>query len=235
MSHRASLNEPWGPQQNLGPNINSSNADFACALSPDEHRLYFTSDRPGGFGLQDLYVARRHNKRDDFAWQPAENLGSAVNTSANEAAPVYFEDDTSGSITLYFHSDRPGGMGANDIYASTLQPDETWATPVLVEDLSSPYNDIQPAIRRDGLEMLVSSNRPGSFGMLDLWVSTRASTSYPWLPPVNLGPVLNNSRPSFQGRPSISFDGTAVYFYSFRPGGFGAQGLYVSTRTKLKN
>ena len=235
VSHRAGVDEPWGPPQNLGSNINSSSQDFACVLSPDEHRLYFSSNRPGGFGLQDLYVARRHNKRDDSAWQPAENLGGAVNSSADEAAPVYFEDDITGNIALYFHSNRPGGMGGTDIYVTTLQPDEAWRTPVLVKELSSPFNDIQPAIRRDGLEMFVSSNRPGSLGLLDVWVSMRASTSDPWSIPVNLGSAVNSAAPYFQGRPSVSFDGSAMYFYSFRPGGFGAQDLYVSTRTKLKN
>jgi hypothetical protein len=150
VSHRASVDAPWGPPQNLGSNINSSGNDNAPALSPDEHWLYFQSTRPGGFGAQDLYVARRHNNRDDSVWQSATNLGSRVNTSANEGGPVYFEDDATGTITLYFFSNRPGGIGGSDIYASTFQPDETWGTPVLVRELSSPLEDIQPAIRRAG-------------------------------------------------------------------------------------
>jgi Tol biopolymer transport system component len=234
VSHRASVDEPWGPPQNLGANINSSGADNAPVLSPDEHWLYFQSTRPGGFGGADLYVARRHNRQDDLNWQPAVNLGSAVNTRATDAGPVYFEDDKTGRITLYFHSDRDGGLGFFDIYASTRQPDETWGTPVLVEELSSSSADFQAAIRRDGLEMFVTSNRPVSFGVNDIWVSTRESTSDPWSTPVNLGPVINSPTPSFQGRPSISFHGTELYFYSFRPGGFGGQDLYLSTRTKLR-
>ena len=234
VSHRASMDEPWGPPQNLGPNVNSSGADNAPVFSPDEHWLYFQSTRPGGFGGADLYVARRHNTGDNFIWEPAVNLGGAVNTAANDGGPVYFEDDNTGTIILYFFSNRPGGLGLADIYASSRQPDETWGTPVLVEELSSSSADSQAAIRRDGLEMFVSSDRPGSYGFNDIWVSTRESTSDPWSTPVNLGPVINSTAPYFQGRPSISFDGTALYFYSYRPGGFGAQDLYVSTRTKLK-
>jgi Tol biopolymer transport system component len=235
VSHRASVDEPWGPAQNLGPNINSSVADNAPFLSPDEHWLYFQSSRPGGIGGVDLYVARRHNNRNDFNWQPAVNLGSVVNTPATEAAPVYFEDDKTGTTILYFVSNRPGGLGSLDIYATTLQPDETWGPPVLVEELSSPFVDTQPTIRRDGLEMFISSNRPGSYSnTADIWVSTRESTSEPWSTPVNLGPVINSPSPYFQGRPSISFHGNELYFYAYRPGGFGAQDLYVSTRTKLK-
>ena len=235
VSHRDSVDQPWGPPQNLGPNINSSLADNAPVLSNDEHWLYFQSTRPGGFGGQDLYVARRHNQRDDLNWEPAVNLGNVVNTPANEGAPVYFEDDKTGTVSLYLYSNRPGGLGGADIYVSVRQPDETWGAPVLVEELSSSSSDIQAAVRRDGLEMFVTSNRPGSYSSLaDIWVSTRESTSDPWSTPVNPGSVINSPTPYFQGRPSISSDGTALYFYAYRPGGFGVQDLYVSTRTKLK-
>ncbi len=234
VSHRASVNDPWGTPQNLGPNVNSSGNDNAPALSPDEHWLYFQSGRPG-YGGSDLYVARRHNKTDDFGWQAAKNLGS-INTSANEGGPVYFEDDATGITTLYFFSNRPGGLGGTDIYASTLQSDDTWSTPVLVNELSSPFTDTQPAIRRDGLEIFVTSDRPGSISSLgDIWVSTRETTSAPWSPPITLGPAINSPAPYSQGRPSISFDGTTMYFYSTRAGGYGQQDLYVSTRTKLRN
>lgn len=232
VSQRASVHDPWGLPQNLGPTINTSADDNAPTLSLDGHRLYFASDRPGGFGGLDLYVSRRHNKRKDFAWRPPENLGSGVNTFANDAAAAPFEDDVTGTITLYFHSNQPGGIGGDDIYASTLSADETFAPAVLVEELSSPFLDRLPGIRRDGLEMFVASNRPGTFGLLDLWVSTRASTSDPWSTPVNLGPVINSA--AIDGRAVLSFGGTRLYFHSTRPGGFGSFDLYVSTRTKLK-
>ena len=232
VSQRASVDDPWGPPQNLGPTVNTEFDDNAPMLSLDGHRLYFSSNRPGGFGGTDLYVSRRHNKRDDFAWQPPVNLGSGVNSFANElTGGPPFEDDETGTITLYFASNRPGGIGSEDIYASTLQPDETFGPAVLVEELSSPSLDRLPGIRRDGLEMFVTSNRPGGSGLLELWVSTRASTSDPWSMPVNLGPGINTASTQC-GR--LSFRGTALYFTSTRPGGFGSFDLYVSTRTKLK-
>lgn len=236
VSHRASVSDPWGIPQNLGANINSGFNDNAVALSSDEQSLYFQSNRPGGLGGTDLYVSRRQNRRDDIGWMPARNLGAPINTSANESGPAYFEDDESGTVVLYFASDQPGGMGGTDIYASTLQPDGTWGTPAPVTELNSSFADAQPAIRKDGLEIFVTSNRPGSFSSgADIWVATRVNTSDPWSTPVNLGPVINLADPYYQGRPSISFDGTTLYFYSFRPDSYGAQDLYVSTRTKLKD
>ncbi len=241
VSQRTSVDEPWGPVQNLGPNINTPYNEGAPSLSADGHLMYFASDRPGGFGGNDIYVSRRHNKRDDFGWQPPENLGSGVNSNANEASPEIFEDETTGVITLYFDSNRVGGPGpftddgngnGNDIYASILQPDETFGPATLIAELSTPFLDRQPTIRRDGLEMFLASNRPGTLGGLDLWVSTRASTSDPWSTPVNLGSVVNSVGPD--AGPALSFDGTTLCFQSNRPGGLGAFDLYVTTRTKLK-
>lgn len=232
VAQRASVDDPWGPPIDLGPTINTEHDDSAAWLSLDGHQLYFTSSRPGGFGGLDLYVSRRHNKRDDFAWRPAVNLGSGVNSFANDISPFYFEDDETGTVTLYFASNRPGGIGSDDIYASTLQPDETFGPAVLVEELSSPFLDRLPAIRRDGLEMFITSTRPGGFGFLDLWVSTRASTSDPWSMPVNLGPGINAGEVDGCGR--LSFDGTALYFHSTRASGFPDFDLYVSTRSKLR-
>jgi hypothetical protein len=234
VSQRPDVDAPWGTPQNLGPNINTASDEQAPALSLDGHRLYFHSNRPGGFGGSDIYASRRHNKRNDFGWQPAENLGGGVNTAAQEQQACVFEDDETGVTSLYFTSDRPGGLGGVDIYASTLQPDETFGMPALVLQLSSSSNDRGPAIRRDGLEVIFPSNRPGSLGSLgldDLWVSTRPSTSDPWSVPVNLGPAVNSEFSDAQ--PEFTFDGTTLYFNSARPG-FGLFDLWVATRTKLR-
>jgi len=236
VSRRTSVSDPWGQPEKLGPNVNTVSNEAAPALSPDGHRLYFQSNRPGGCGGADLYVSRRHNKRDDFGWQPAVNLGCVVNTPAQEQNPAVFEDDATGIITLYFHSNRPVGLGGHDLYASTLQPDETFGPAAPVEELNSPWNDLAPEIRRDGLEMFFASDRPGTAGFEDLWVSTRSSTSDPWSEPQHLGFTVNFV--GHDSQPALSFDGTALYFASAaRPENVGGQGffdLWVVTRTKLK-
>ena len=234
VSQRPSVNDPWGEPQNLGPNINTPSVENSPTLSPDGRRLYFQSDRPGGFGDLDLYVSERHSKRDDLAWQAATNLGSNVNTSFNENGASLFEDDETGATTLYFNSNRPG-VGGSDVYASRINDDEeeeTLEPAVLVPELSTADNDGSPVFRRDGLEVIQSAARPGSIGGSDLWVRTRASTTDPWSPLVNLGPIVNTQ---FQeNRPALSRQGTELYFGSNRPstGGFD---IYVSTRTKLKH
>ncbi|MBW3552428.1 MAG: hypothetical protein KY466_02895 [Gemmatimonadetes bacterium] len=239
VSHRASVHHPWQEPVHLPAPINSgcegSNVptsacnDNGAALSADGSLLFFNSNRAGGFGRQDLYVARR----DGSGWQ-VENLAS-VNTAADEQGSHYFKDPVTGTATLYFTSNRPGGLGGNDIYASTQLADESFGTPVLVMELSTPFNDVGAALRGDGLEVTLASNRPGTLGGLDIWLADRASTSEPWSEPWNPGPMVNSE--NFDGAPSLSFDGSALYFHSaLRPGTVGQEGffdLWVSRRGEL--
>ncbi len=245
VSQRATLGDDWGPPQNLGPIINTGSTDqdqnYAPNFSGDGHRMYFCATRPGGFGGDDIWVSFREDTSDDFDWQPPTNLGSGVNTERSECAPTIFEDQREGVTTLYFtrcvssDSAQCGFENPNqkfDIYASTLNDDGTFGTAVPVPELNSGYRDTRTAIRSDGLEFFLTSSRPGGIGFLDLWVSTRESTLDPWSQPVNLGSTINY--PGYAtGAPALSADGTTLFFFSTRPGGFGLRDLYVSTRKKL--
>lgn len=197
VARRASVTQGWEPPQNLGPTVNSSFTDGRPVLSNDEHRPFFSSSRPGGLGQQDLYMSRRRDRQDDLGWQTPISLGPTINSTANDGAPAYFEDEA-GTSVLYFASTRPGGLGGNDIYATTLRPDETWSSPSLVAELSSPFDDQGVAVRRDGVELYLASNRPGTLGGQDIWVSTRSTTSDPWSEPVNLGAPIKLGE--FRGR-----------------------------------
>jgi hypothetical protein len=185
VSKRSRTGDSWGHPKNLGPGINMPDDDQGPTLSRDERQLYFFSTRPGGFGGSDLYVARRRNKRDDFGWAAPENLGSGVNTAANDDGAAPFEVDETKASLLYFHSDRPGGLGGVDIYASSRSKGhDSFGPPVLVAELSSAFNDRVPAIRRDGLELFLDSDRPGTLGGIDLWVATRVRAADRWSTPL---------------------------------------------------
>jgi N-acetylneuraminic acid mutarotase len=244
VSHRASLDDDWGPPQNLGPIINTNFPDqnSVPTFSADGHRMYFCANRPGGLGGDDIWVSFREDTTDDFAWQPPTNLGSGVNTEKGECGPTIFEDRHEGVTTLYFTrcvSARPEDCTfANpnqkfDIYASTLSEDGTFGTAVPVSELNSGFRDTRTAIRSDGLEFFLTSSRPGGLGALDLWVSTRETTSDAWSAPVNLGPTINTA--FNDGAPALSCDGTTMYFYSNRPAGLGKNDLYVTTRRRLRD
>jgi hypothetical protein len=241
VSQRASLDAPWQAPVNLdafnsAPVINSiGSLTSVPSFSADGHLLFFGSTRPGGLGGSDLYVSRRTNKHDDFGWQEPVNLGPLINSPEDETALTYFEDEETGIISAYITSNRPGGPpgGRFHIWVSTLSDDGSFGPAVLVPELSSPYEETRTAIRRDGLEFFLTSTRPdGRIGKNDIWVSLRENTLDPWSTPVNLGRTVNY--PGFvTGAPALSWDGTTLYFYSDRPGGFGTRDLYVSTRERI--
>lgn len=178
-----------------------------------------------------MWVAHRQNKRDDQGWETPKNLGCTVNSAWNDIGPNLLEEDTGGQSVLYFSSNRPGGSGGSDIYSSPMYDKDSFGPPSLVPGLNTSANDQQPTLSKNGLEIIFTSNRAGGFGGADLWVSTRATLYAPWSVPVNLGPLVNSSATDF--RPSLSSDGTTLYFASERLGSSGPADIYFCTRTKL--
>jgi hypothetical protein len=235
VSQRASLTELWGTPQVL-PNVNSPSDESCPALSLDEHRLYFVSDRFGGCGGPDFYVSRRHDRKDDFGWESPVNLGCIsdgyVNSPGYEQTPSFFEDET-GTEVMYFTRgmDVPYDF---DIYESRMRNDETFGPGTIVQELSNPYPyaDLGPAVRRDGLEIIFASTRPGGRGGFDLWTATRESTEDAWSESANLWNL--NSPVNEIGRLCFTFDGRGFYFASNRSGGYGGTDIYVTTREKVR-
>lgn len=224
VAQRTSASSEWGLPTNLGSIINSAANEASPHLSRDQHYLFFTSNGPGGFGSNDLWVSWRMFTHDDFAWEPPINLGPPVNSATFDAgATVRFPE-------IYFTSDRDSSNGLLDIYVSLIRGDGTLGDPHLVTQLSSAANEQRPSIRFDGLEILFSSDRSGSAGSQDLWVSTRKGRGGAWSTPVNLGLGLNT--PFQEQQPSISEDGKMLFFGSNRPGGSGGLDIYISTRVR---
>lgn len=232
VSQRATVDDPWGAPVNLGPTVNSTSGEANPVFSRDGHLMFFQSDRPGGLGSIDIWVCRREHTHDDFDWQPPVNVGSPINSTASDNAPSYFENEEDGLPQLYFSSDRPGGAGGLDIYVSEQTADGSFGPAVRVTELSSVAGDTRPTIRHDGLEIFIQSNRAGTTGVFDLWVSTRDNTLDAWSTPVNIGPTVNTT--FIEQNPFLSSDSKTLFFSSDRPGGIGSTDIYMTTRTKLR-
>jgi hypothetical protein len=229
VSQRKREDMPWEAPVNIGAPVNTISNERAASLSRDGHFLFFNSDGPDGFGGFDIWVSWRAHVHDDFAWQPPVNLGPAINTAAFDGAAAFFENDETGMPQIYFVSNRPGGLGLQDIYVSTLA-NGSLTPAVLVSELSSPRGDFTPVLRHDGLEILIASTRTGSLGAQDLWVATRATVFDSWSEPVNLGVLINSA--SNENFPSLSRNGQTLFFNSNRSDSFGGSDLYMSTRTR---
>ncbi|MHC4518517.1 MAG: hypothetical protein ACYTAS_08010, partial [Planctomycetota bacterium] len=227
VTNRATTQDAWGPPVNLGATVNSSSDDFSEDISADGLELYFGSNRPGGSGSYDIWVAKRATTQDD--WTPPENLGPMVNSSSQEGCPAISDD----GLELYFWSTRPGGAGSYDIWVSrrTATQDDWGMAENLGPIRNSPANDLCTDVSPDGLLLILVSARSGSYGgnLGDLWMVRRPATSEPWGLPVNLGPTMNSSYN--ENGPCLSADGSTLYFSSDRPGGSGGQDMWqVSIR-----
>ncbi|MHC4243258.1 MAG: LamG-like jellyroll fold domain-containing protein [Planctomycetota bacterium] len=217
---RATTHDDWGIPVNLGPTVNSSSHDYSPDVSADGLRLYFASDRPGGYGSHDLWVTSRATTKDD--WGAPVNLGSTVNNSTGEGCPAISTDD----LELYFWSDRPGGSGNTELWTATrATTEDEWSTPVnLGRTVNSSAGEECSDILADGLSLFFVSGRSGGSGNRDLWVTTRSTITNPWGPPMNLGPTVNSS--ANETGPILSADGATLYFSSGRPGGIGNGDLW---------
>ena len=223
---RATKEDDWGNPVNLGPTVNSSAWETLPCVSADGLMLYFSSyRRPGGYGDYDLWVTTRETTNDD--WGTPVNLGPTVNSSAWDLAPNISAD----GLSLFFGSNRPGGYGGYDIWVTTrATTEDDWGTPVnLGPTVNSSASDAFPCISTDGLTLFFSdyvfeTSRPGGYGSTDIWMTTRATKSDPWGEPVNLGPTVNTLYGD--DSPSISSDGSTLYFDSNRSGGSGDWDLW---------
>ena len=232
VSQRETRDDEWGPAINLGPIINTAVNEMAPALSRDGHLMFFASNRTteGSQGGVDIWVSRREHTHDDFAWQPAENLGPNVNSSTLDEGASYFENDEVGIPQLYFSSGRLSGA-TGQIFVSEQAADGSFGPAVLVLELSGLGNTRRPSIRHDGREIFFGSERPGIPNSQDLWVATRETVFDAWSDPINLGSPVNSELVDVQ--PYIAADRETLFFASNRPGG-GPTDIYMSTRTKLR-
>ncbi len=151
-------NGKWQKAKKLNNKVNLegfTSTQPCIALINDKEVLYFTSNRPGGFGQLDIWYSLYSN--GDF--QQPVNLGSVINTPGNEITPFYDEN----SPKLYFSSDWHKGLGGYDIFKSDGNQNQ-WTEPQnLGYPINTSYNDLYYTVNEDSLEGYLTSNRPGSF------------------------------------------------------------------------
>jgi hypothetical protein len=139
----------WSKPKNLGHNINSDFWESAPSIAPDGNAIYFASNRPGGYGGIDIYVAYKNEKG---YWEEAINLGPSINTKGDDQTPFIHADNQS----LYFSSNGRSGFGGSDIYVARKKIDGNWTTPI---NLGYPINT-------EGNENSISVSANGKFGII---------------------------------------------------------------------
>lgn len=151
----------WGDVEKLSINVEHANT-ASPALSPDQDWIYFSSDRPGGYGQSDLYRAKVF--RDGSIGTP-ENLGDKINTEARESFPFVSSDNV-----LYFASDGHPGLGGLDLYGVQIYQDGSFGEVVnLGNSINSPYDDFAMYLDPEAKFGFITSNRPNGSGKDDLY------------------------------------------------------------------
>lgn len=211
----------WSEPVNFGPVINTQFGEHNPFLTKDGMSLYFTSDRPGGFGSWDLYVSHRATR--DAAWSTPENLGAIVNSSSFDVAPYISRD----GHWLYFASNRAGGYGALDIMVSWREDthdDHAWQAPVnLGPQINGPGPESPMSINGPDLYFAKNPGQPGA--RFHIFVSQMRGLEFGEATPVT---ALNSD---FDDRaPSVRFDGRELFLTSNRAGGYGDYDLWVASR-----
>jgi hypothetical protein len=230
VARRPHRHAPWGAPENLGEPVNSAADDF-CPTPIRDGGLFFVSREalPGSCGLGDIYFTRFTRKR---GWSEPQHLGCAPNgpnTALDEQGPSYVETERESS--LYFSSSSATVPG--DIFVSGGRAGRDFGPPTPVSELNdTAANDIQPNVRKDGREIVFSSNRTGTLGGQDIWVATRRNVHHAWSAPFDLGTAVNTA--AAETRPSLSKSGRTLLF-GRSPGPEGMSDIYVAEREKAED
>ena len=222
--------DEWSSPINVGPPVNTEYNDTYAILSRDELTMYFTSDRPGGLGGDDLWFATRESA--DAPWGEPQNMG-ALNTSAADSLAVLSSDEH----VMFFHSTRPGGCGAGDIWMTRRHNRrwQEWNPPInLGCVVNTAATEIAPAFFENPetgqVTLFYGSNRPGSQGF-DVYASPVGEDRY-------FGPGVLVPEFSSAGRDTRIFirrDGLEAFITSDRTGGQGLIDIWTSTRDRLSD
>jgi Tol biopolymer transport system component len=161
---RAAIDSAFGTAERLGESVNAPFAGFP-ALSADGLTLYFASERPGGHGGMDLWLATRGGAVEPFG--DAENLGPSINGPTNDAMATISAD----ALTITFASTREGGIGDWDLWMANRPNVEAAFGSVanLGPDVNTEGFEGRPHLTSDGSVLFFMSDRPGGQGAVDLW------------------------------------------------------------------
>jgi Tol biopolymer transport system component len=213
----------WLSPNNLGTTVNTTVDDAHPTVAPNGGYIIFESNRPGGSGAHDIWIT----DRSGTTWLSPVNLGTDVNTSSDEYAPTLSADGSK----MYWTSNTAGGsFGGFDCWWCPMAGGDPGVRVNMGAGINTVYNDISPIFVDDGQTQMLyfGSDRPGTLGGYDIYVSAQAGGS--WQTPQNVGSAVNSS--SSEEPVWISPDGNTMVFSSNRVGGsYGGNDLWLTVKS----
>jgi hypothetical protein len=196
--------------------LNTSSGDGGARLTPDELSVYFSSNRPGGAGYDDVYLASRLSVDDPFG---TPSLLVGVNTTGDERDP----SPTADGLTLYTMG---GAYPDRNIYRATRPTvGDTFTGPSLVADLNTGGDEARPYVLPDHSAIYFAREPAG--GTHDLYRAAGTGGTFEAPAPV-VGTNLNTA--AMESHPVVSNDELTIYFDSGRGGGLGGYDIWMARR-----
>lgn len=155
----------WETPQKMGKEVNSQFIETSACFSNDTSCIYFSSNRPGGYGGKDIY---RLKKLPNGRWALPQNLGPTINTAYDEDSPYLHPD----GVTLYFSSKGHNTIGEYDIFKTVLDLETNqFSKPEnLGYPINSVGNDIFFVMSVDGQRGYYSSVKEETYGDNDIYI-----------------------------------------------------------------
>lgn len=194
--------------------LNTEYHDATVWLSADAQELIMYRGDNGG----DLFVSKLVGDQ----WSEPERFPSPINSKYHEPSASYSPDHN----TLYFVSDRPGGLGGHDIYYCTKNKKGRWNEPVNIgHPINTEYDEISVYMHPDGKTMYFSSQGQKTMGGFDLFKSVLENGK--WSEPKNMGYPINSADDDV----FLSITGSQKhgYYASYKTDGFGEKDIYKMT------
>lgn len=214
---------------NLGGTINTEFDEHSPVFSADEQELIFTSKRKSdihpsltedGQYYEDIYISK---KLSDGQWATPVPISPKINSATHEASIGLSPDGQE----LYIYKDESTVLNPRDgnIYVSHLVGDE-WTSPLKL-NINTKYNENHASISADGQELFFTSDRPGGYGGLDIYIAKRLPNGE-WSIPQNAGPKINTDKDEIS--PYIHPDGVTLFFSSKGHNSIGGFDIFFAIR-----
>jgi hypothetical protein len=204
-------------RENLGSIINSQYSDFNPVVSADEKAMVYNRQEP-------FQLAVYFTKKVNNVWTTPRNIIPDLGLGSDESNN-YATSLSSDGMELYIY--RPGIDYDGNIYVTRRDRNDRWSNLVkLNENINTKYWESHATISHNGKKLYFTSNRKGTYGGLDIYVSDRDSTGN-WGPAKNLGPTINT--PYNEESPFLGQDDKTLFFSSRGQFNIGGYDIFYST------
>lgn len=199
--------------QNQGPYLNTQRSDVNPVVSASENTIIFTRELP-------FYEGIFYSRKENGSWSPVRQLQEELLIDDGYSTSL-----SSDGNELYIY--RNDGYDGN-IYVSSYSNGRWSPAEKLNENINTRYWESHASISADGETLYFTSNRRGTYGGLDIYVSEKDSLG-DWGPALNLGPAINS--PFNEESPFIDISGKKLYFSSRGHTSMGGYDIFYSTKT----